>query len=183
MTKQHMLINFIAFQFGWFACVLGAANGLPLLGPVVAVLVVILHLKLARQPRRELSLVMVAGVIGAVFDSALVASGWLIYPNGILLAGTAPYWIIAMWLLFATTLNVAMRWLRGNALLAFVLGAIAGPMSYWGGARLGALEFASPAQGMIALSIGWALMMPLLMHLSKRLDGIQPQLEAGYQNA
>ena len=31
-----MVVNFVAFQVGWFACVLGAARGWPLLGPLVA---------------------------------------------------------------------------------------------------------------------------------------------------
>jgi hypothetical protein len=38
-----MLGNFVAFQTGWFACVLGAANGMPWLGVIVAVLVVGWH--------------------------------------------------------------------------------------------------------------------------------------------
>jgi hypothetical protein len=31
---MRLLVNFVAFQLGWFACVLGAAQGLPWLGPV-----------------------------------------------------------------------------------------------------------------------------------------------------
>ncbi len=37
---MRLLLNFAAFQIGWFACVLGAANGFPWLGPVVVAAVV-----------------------------------------------------------------------------------------------------------------------------------------------
>ncbi len=41
---MKLMLNFVAFQLGWFACVLGAANALPWLGPVVVATVVSLHL-------------------------------------------------------------------------------------------------------------------------------------------
>ena len=54
----------------------------------------------------------IGGAIGAAFDSVLAATGLLVYSSGVLFAGTAPYWIVAMWALFATTLNVSMGWMR-----------------------------------------------------------------------
>ena len=176
MSKRQLIINFIAFQMGWFACVLGAANGMPLLGPVIVAGVIALHLAQASDSKPEIGLMICAALIGIVYDSLLVYSGLLSYPNGTLVAGTAPYWIVALWILFATTLNVSLRWLRGNVLLAGVLGAIAGPLSYLAGNRLGAVELAQPVYAVTALAVGWALFMPLLMRLAERLDGISEPL-------
>ncbi len=170
---KRLLINVLAFQIGWFSCVIGAANGYPSVGLVVTMLVVLLHLVLAYQPRTELMLIAIAGVIGACFDSLLLQTGWVSYPNGILLAGIAPYWIVAMWVLFATTLNVSMRWLHGNYTAAALLGLIGGPLSYLGGARLGGLVFVETTSALVALAIGWAVMMPMLVWVSKRHDGMR----------
>ncbi len=170
---KRLLINVLAFQIGWFSCVIGAANGYPSVGLVVTMLVVLLHLVLAYQPRTELMLIAIAGVIGACFDSLLLQTGWVSYPNGILLAGIAPYWIVAMWVLFATTLNVSMRWLHGNYTAAALLGLIGGPLSYLGGARLGGLVFVEATSALVALAIGWAVMMPMLVWVSKRHDGMR----------
>ncbi len=170
---KRLLINVLAFQIGWFSCVIGAANGYPSVGLVVTMLVVLLHLVLAYQPRTELVLIAIAGVIGACFDSLLLQTGWVSYPNGILLAGIAPYWIVAMWVLFATTLNVSMRWLHGNYTAAALLGLIGGPLSYLGGARLGGLVFVEATSALVALAIGWAVMMPMLVWVSKRHDGMR----------
>jgi len=164
--------NFIAFQLGWFACVLGAANGLPWFGPLVVVAVVLFHLASSRRPGRELRLVVAAMLLGLVVDSLLLATGWLRYPTGQWLPGVAPYWIVAMWGLFATTLNVSMAWLRGRPVLAVLMGGTGGPLSYVAGEKLGAIELAPALPALTALAIAWALAMPLLMRLAERFDGV-----------
>ena len=171
---MQVLINFIAFQFGWFSSVLGAARDMPWLGPVVFLAVAAIHLKQARRPELELGLVIACGVIGAWFDSLLVATGWVTYPSGQFSQFMAPYWIITMWMLFATTLNSSMGWLRGRPLLAIVLGGVAGPASYYAGQKLGGIVFVEFWPAIAALAVGWALVMPFLMILAERLDGFQP---------
>jgi hypothetical protein len=168
-----MLINAIAFQLGWFACVLGGANQLPWLGTLIAALIVTWHLSQAQQPGREFTLLAAVGALGAVWDSLLVAAGWLAYPSGTLLTNTAPHWIVAMWVLFASTLNVSLRWLRGRWIVATVLGAIAGPLAYYAGAKLGGVVIAEPLFAFAALALGWATFTPLLIKLSTRFDGMR----------
>lgn len=181
MTR--LITNVAAFQAGWLSCVLGAANGYPLLGPLVVLVVVAMHLVLAARPGRELILIMVAAVLGIVFDSALVRSGWLTYTSGMFLSGTAPYWLIAMWLSFATTLNVSLRWLRGRTWAALIFGAVGGPVSYMLGARLGALDFVNQGAALTALAFGWALVTPVLIALSEQFDGVQVQKTVVHQHA
>jgi hypothetical protein len=167
------LVNFVAFQVGWFACVIGAARGMPWAGVLVVGLVIGLHLVLAARPGQELRLVFLALVMGLVFDSFLVKSGWLLYAGGAAFAGMAPYWILAMWALFATTLNVSMGWLKNRPGLAVIMGAIFGPLSYMAGQRLGALEFIDFNSVILALMFIWALAMPLLMLAAARFNGIR----------
>ena len=170
---MQVLINFVAFQFGWFSSVLGAARDMPWLGPVVFLVVLLIHLRQASRPELELGLVLACGIIGTWFDSFLVAAGWVTYPSGQFSSFMAPYWIITMWMLFATTLNQSMGWLRGRPLLAIVLGGVAGPASYVAGQKLGGIVFVEFWPAIVALGIGWALVMPLLMILAERLDGFE----------
>jgi hypothetical protein len=133
--------------------------------------VVATHLARTAHPQQELALVLIAAAIGLVWDSLLVFLGWLDYPSGILVSGTTPHWIVALWMIFATTLNVSMRWLKGRMMLAALLGAVAGPLAYWAGSRLGGVWFVEPWLATIALAVGWAVAMPMLMALSDRFDG------------
>jgi hypothetical protein len=174
-----MLANFIAFQIGWFACVLGGAHDRPWLGTGIALVIVAVHVARAARPRDEAILVVLCAGIGFVFDSALVSLGWVAYPSGVLAPGTAPHWIVALWMLFATTLNVSLRWLRRMPAAAFGLGALGGPLAYWGGARLGGMTFAEPLAATVALAIGWAVLTPVMVGLSRRFDGFPASAPAG----
>jgi hypothetical protein len=173
-----VLINFVAFQIGWFACVLGGAQGLPWLGTAVALAIVGWHVGRASRPRTELALVVTAAAIGAVWDSALVALGFLQYPHGTLLEGTAPHWIVALWMLFATTLNVSLRWLQEHMALASLCGALAGPFAYIAGQRLGGVVIPDVTLAVGTLALGWAAFTPLLLLLAKRINGIRPPAKA-----
>jgi hypothetical protein len=176
----NLFLNFAAFQLGWFACVLGGANQLPWFGTLIAALIVSWHLSLAPRPGREFTLLAAVGALGALWDSLLVATDWLDYPSGILLNNTAPHWIVAMWVLFASTLNVSLRWLRGRWMLGTVLGAVAGPLAYYAGAKLGGVVIVEPVFAFTALALGWAAFVPLLIRLSTRFDGMRSQpLAAG----
>ena len=169
-----VFLNFVLFQVAWFACVLGAAYGMPWIGPLVVALVAAFHLLKVPEPRAEAMLLLSAAIIGLVFDSILVASGWLSYEVGQWHASLAPYWIVTMWVAFATTFNVSLHWLKGRGLLAFLFGAIGGPFAYLAGAGLGAVVINDIPLAMIALALGWGLLMPVLMILATHFDGWRP---------
>jgi hypothetical protein len=163
------LINFLAFQIGWLACVLAGANGQAWLGTLIALLIIIGHVWHTQPRGPEIRLILIAGALGAMLDSSLVASGLLMYPSGTLLPNTAPHWIIAMWMLFATTLNVSLSWLQGRFILALLFGAVGGPLAYYAGHRLGGVEFAKPLwQPLAALALSWAFAMSLLSGLGRK---------------
>lgn len=170
-TTTSLIVNVAAFQVGWFACVLGAARGWPWAGTALAAVIVAWHAARAARPEQELKLIGLALLIGALFDSTLALLGWLTFASGTLIQGTAPHWILAMWALFATTLNVSLNWLKGRFLIAALLGGIAGPLSYWAGERLGAVVLVDPGLALGALGVGWAIMMPALTELARRYDG------------
>jgi hypothetical protein len=167
-----MLLNIIAFQIGWFACVLGGAHGWPWLGVAATAVVVALHLYRAPGPRREAVLIGLSGLLGFSFDSLLTGLGLLRFPSGQFQAHLAPYWMAAMWMLFATTLNVALGWLKPRLGLAALLGMIAGPLAYYGGAQLGGVSFESPATSLLAVAGVWTLAMPLLLVIANRWNGM-----------
>ncbi len=167
----RLVVNLVAFQIAWFACVLGGAHGWPWLGVGVAAPVVALHLWMSEAPRREAMLLVLVGAIGAVWDGFLVRFGFLEYPSGMLLPWLAPVWIIAMWIAFATTLNVALGWLKGRWTLAVLLGAIGGPLAFYGGHKLGAVAFPDVVVAMAVLAGGWSFLMPLSAWLAQRFDG------------
>ncbi|MDH4055860.1 MAG: DUF2878 domain-containing protein [Gammaproteobacteria bacterium] len=167
-----LLVNIVVFQAAWLLSVIGGAQQMPWLGPLVTLVALALHLRAARKPFEEVLLILSCGVMGLCFDSYLVAMGWVTYKAGLFSAYIAPYWIITMWMLFAMTLNVSMRWLRGKPKLAALFGFYGGPASYMAGQALGGIILINEFAALAALAIGWAIMMPMLVWLSENLDGM-----------
>ncbi len=166
------LLNFVLFQAAWFAGVIGAARGEPLLGTVVVAAVIAWHLSVSARPAVEARLVGAALAVGLVFESLCVQLGQVSFASGQPDPRFAAYWMVALWGLLATSLNVTMRWLKRRWLLAAVLGAVAGPMSYWAGVRLGAARFIDAGAALTTLAVSWALLMPAMVWLATRFDGV-----------
>jgi hypothetical protein len=173
----NMLINILVYQLCWFACILGGANGMPLLGVAMVMLAGAYHLFNAPVPRSEFLLMVIVAVIGGAWDSLLVAMGWLVYPSGTLVAGTAPYWMVALWAAFAMTFNVSLRWFKQHLALAALFGAVGGPLAYLAGEGLGGVVFTSYPAGLGALALGWTLLMPLMLLIAKHFDDVSQSPE------
>jgi hypothetical protein len=78
--------------------------------------------------------------------------------------------MIMLWALFASTMNISLNWLKHKQVPAILIGAVAGPLSYWSGARLGALELTNPSAAIIYLSIGWGFIVPVLLKIAASKD-------------
>ena len=165
-----LLVNFIGFQVGWFACVLGAANDKELLGMIVALGVITYHVVTQGDSRKELKLVLAATAIGLLWETWVLNLDILRYPSHSELLFWPPSWLIMMWALFATTINLSMGWLKGRWVLALFMGAIFGPLAFIGGEKLGAVVFLDSTQSIVTLSIGWGLLMPLLLWIAERIN-------------
>jgi len=171
------VINFILFQLAWFSCVIGAAKGMPWLGVVVTLATVTWHLTQAKAIKPEAMLILSALAIGASYDQILLSLNLVAYVHHGWDVAFVPVWILALWVAFSTILNVSLRWMRGKYLIAIVFGAIGGPLAYLGAEKLGAVTLYG-SSSYIALSVGWAIITPLLLLISSRLDGLKPLYQA-----
>lgn len=164
MAKK--ITNFILFQVCWFACILGAAHGLPWLGPAAVAGFLAVSLKLSDNRPAELKLFASAAIVGFLFDTGMTAAGFFFPLPYLLPAPWSPPWLIALWPNLAAVLNVSLSWLKGRYLLAAVFGAVGGPLAYYGGAKLGAVTAMPGTYGLLALAAGWAAATPLLVWLA-----------------
>ncbi len=171
-SRLRQVANFVVFEAAWFGCILGVANGRPGWGTGVLAAAIAWHLAISARPSTELALVAILGVVGLVAESLVVARGNVAYPAGQPVAWLAPYWMVALWGEFAIALNVTLRWLKRRPLLAALLGAVFGPLSFLGGVRLGAARFVDEPAALVTLACMWAVLMPLVMWISDRFDGV-----------
>jgi hypothetical protein len=171
-TFFRSAVNYAGLQIGWLACALGAAWGYPWVGPLVVAGHVALHLgwMTRTRPRAEVIFILLVSALGLLVDGAQKASGLLTYASDNSTPWLAPYWIVAMWALFATSFSTSLKWVPGRYWLAAVLGAIFGPLSYAGGAQLGGIEFNYPYYfTMLVMGLIWAGVMVALAWLAASL--------------
>jgi FtsH-binding integral membrane protein len=164
------IFNYVGLQVGWFACAYGAAEEMAWLGPLLVLFYLGLHLFWSPRRAEELRFILLVGAIGLVVDSVKKVTGLMIYAGDIPISWLAPPWVTAMWLLFSTSLNGSLSWLKGRYLLAVILGAVFGPLSYVTGMRLGAAEFHYDFWITVGvLAVVWGLVVPALVWFSKKM--------------
>ena len=154
--------NLVLFKLGWVACVMLAAAGQPVMAMLVVAAVVMAHLATVPVKSKESMLLVSAAVIGMAWESLLVRFGIVSYPGYTDAAALAPYWIVAMWVLFATTINHGLRWIKRSWIVASAAGLIGGPLAFFSGAQLGAVEFSNTLLALVSIGVGWAVLLPTL---------------------
>lgn len=163
--------EFVAYQSVWFVAVIAAGDGAWWPGALAAAAFVAAQVLFSR---RRAGLAMLAGaalLAGAVVDGALALSGLARYAAAWPSPHSAPAWILGLWCAFATTLAGSLRLLQAYPGVATLLGLIGAPLAYLGAARgWGSIAFAEPAwRGLALLAAGWALALPALAWLARRL--------------
>jgi hypothetical protein len=169
MTSNKLIIfNIISFQTLWFACVLSAKPGLSLPVLMLVLFYTAAHLQWIEGWHQALPLLLTA-LTGCLLDQTGYAMGWVNFAHHQTWSSYLPLWMIALWLSFACTLNVSLRWLQFRPWLAAILGGLLGPLAYMGAAALEAVVLPSP-YSLAWLAIEWAVAMPLLLWIRQAFN-------------
>jgi hypothetical protein len=159
--SEHPVVNGIVFQCLWFALVLGRDQWLP-----VTILAFAGYLFTLRHPFLEIRQVLPIVGLGVVMDSVLSLTGVFEFPATYF---PIPFWLITLWVVFATTLTRAFAFLRERTMLTVVLGGVAVPLNYWVGANFGAVTLPLGTLPSLAIMAPcWAILLPTMMRLAYR---------------
>lgn len=155
--RRYWLVNALVFELGWFVCVLlGTAFALP-----YTVLAVVLHFTFAPRHRLDALAVCIALPIGVVHDNLLWYFGVLDF-SAVSELGIAPIWLLCLWTLLPLTFNHSLRWFYGRPWLLALMGAIGGPLAYFGGVALSGAQWGmNPVPGLLIMSAVWFCVLPL----------------------
>lgn len=157
------LVNMLVFQGVWFACVVGAAEDLWWLGPLTVLPLLGLcywALRSRGQGRIALPFFLGLAIVGCAVEFAMTTGGVYQFARTGPLPGLV--WMTALWVAFATTLPLSMRWLVTRPVLAGLSGAMFGPVCFLAGEKLGAIELLEPRwRAFAALALAWGLVLPV----------------------
>jgi hypothetical protein len=165
------LINFGLFQLGWFIAIWGAAHQKLLPSMIAIALILMIYIIQARYKKEAFILLLLIMLLGPIFDQCLLSFGLIEYKSQFS-EYIVPIWIVALWGLFATTLNISLSWLKHYKLLAVLFGLIGGPLAYIAAEKLNAIQLMN-SYALLALALGWALLTPLSFVIAKRWNGFR----------
>lgn len=161
-SSKLVIFNVVSFQLLWWACVLSAGTGKEDSLLCLIALLTLLHLHWVEGWEQAAPLLLTA-VIGCVFDQVVYTLGLVSFDHQPHVFRYIPTWMIGLWLAFACTLNVSMRWLQHRLVLAALLGAIFGPLAYAGAEKLGAVVLPGPTLNLAWIALEWGIILPLLL--------------------
>lgn len=177
---QSTFINYVLYQTGWFACILGAAWHRPLSGLAIAGVLTAWHVWHATDRAVEARLVALALVLGLAVEAFQVWSGTYRFTSGVVVAWMSPPWLLAMWGQFATTFRFSMRHLMTHPARAALFGILGGPIAFLAGERLGAVTLQPPlAAGLARLAVTWGMTLTVLAFAARR--STPPSLDVRYR--
>ncbi len=166
------LANVVVFQVGWWIAVLGAGRGHSWVSSFAVSGLVALNIQLSANPPATARISGIVALLGTLLDSILSAAGILLFVDNPFAPWLCPPWLIALWCLFATTLNNSLQWVAGRDGLAVLVGGLFGPLSYSAAQALGAMTLGpSPLGALIVLAGLWGVLLPLFMRIAARLEG------------
>lgn len=174
-APAKMLFNIAGSQAGWWGLVLSASVQTPIWGYCVSVSYLLTHfLWVARdQFFRELRFVIALGFFGWMMDGLLNSLGFIRFykgaelpvewlSSGVMIWMWPPWWLLAIWLGFASTVRYSLRPLLKKPWIAGILGAIFGPGTYFAGVKFGLLEFPDLILGLGIYAVVWGGLLALL---------------------
>jgi len=162
------MLNLVLYNIGWFGIVLGVAQGHPGIGSLIAVIALLLHLFSVKFRRSELLLIAAAICVGALIESINNAFVVFKVSSGPVIGYFAP-WLLLLWAGFAATFQHSLSWLARRYVLASLLGACGGPLGFWAGEKLGAIDLSDDPAKLLLLAFEWALALPFLIWFSDRV--------------
>jgi hypothetical protein len=175
LFNQNNLINIVAFKAIWLTAVIGASNNLVYPTFILVFLFTFWQLQPKRRHPNDVLFIFLALPIGYVLDSIWQATGLIHYNAGN--GYCAPTWILFLWITFAQLFNHSLSWLKKSPVAAALFGGLGGPISYYAGHKLGALEYPTDfATASFLLSISWSAVVlfftqyekyPILNYLTK----------------
>ncbi len=164
---MRIAVNIAVFYAAWIVSVLAASAGWPVVAASVCAVAIMLHLAVTRHRRFDAAVIGLGMLIGLAVEGVLMAT-FVTYASPGPVAGVPPAWIVLLWAVFATTLNVSLVWLKTRLLAGGVLAAVGGPQSYVIGERLGAITIAEPRWlAFSVIAMVWAFAFPVLLWLAR----------------
>jgi len=158
-----LLFNIFFHNCVWLICVFGRERLIWLSLPLVTCYI----FWLLQNHIISIRAIALPLLIGVSTDSLLSWFNVFQFDNDFALI---PLWLVLLWLSFATTFSLSLKFLASNWWFAFAAGVIAMPANYLAGEKLGAVQFGLDSISVcILLATIWGVLLPAIFRILQHL--------------
>ena len=169
MSKIKFFLILSGYQLTWLMCVFGEVlytSSLP--GLISGLFFLLLVFKYSKNKKRFFYIILFISIIGYLFDSILV--NFRIYDfNTSFNVGVLPIWMLVLWPSFATLFDEILVFLSKYKLIALMLSASLGPLTYYSGSPLGLIHINNLILFFILMILFWIFLMLFYLNFLLRL--------------
>ena len=159
MSKVKFFFILSGYQLTWLMCIFGEIfykSFLP--GLTCGLIFLFLVLINTKNKRKFIFIVFSISFVGYLFDSILV--NFKIYNfESSLYFGWLPIWMLVLWPSFATLFDEVFVFLSKYKLIAILISAVLGPLTYYSGSPLGIIYINQLFLFFILMTTFWIFLM------------------------
>jgi hypothetical protein len=174
MSNTSKLIYALAFQIGWFVCIMGGDKA-SLFYTVAFVAAHFCFLKITLERclwLKESLWLLLIFLSGAILETLSFSAGFLYSNTSVIFFQQPifpPLWLISLWLLFALALRTCLSFVFKKPKLTYLLCTIAIPVNYYAGAKLNSdVDLSPPISFNLSLiTVLWIFLLWCLIHTKR----------------
>jgi len=173
MSITRKLFYAIAFQAGWFFCIL-AGNWISL---AYAVIFLTIHFWLLAQDRyfslrKEIYWIGIVAIGGLILETISFSAAFLLYGESAILfeyLALPPLWLLNLWIIFAIALRTCLSFIFYNPKITYLSACLCIPLNYYAGAKLNNhVNISEPyTLSLATITLMWLILLRVLIHLKR----------------
>ena len=160
VNAKNIFLTLLGYQLTWIFCVFGEYYNIPLAGLIMGVLYLTIFFYFINYKLRAFKICLTFSLIGYLFDSILGFSGLFAFQSNIIV-GYLPLWFIVLWPSFTTLFVNTLIFLKNLPILAFAMGSILAPSTYYLGIPLGIAKSSNLPFAILIMIIFWGSFLTL----------------------
>jgi hypothetical protein len=166
------IINYALFYLGWFLCLYSATHGKPWIAIFSGLFVTAFFFFIAKEKKPLVLTLLYTLFIGFWIDTSFKYFHLISYETSwSFFRGGAPFWILSIYALLATSIDTSLLWLSNKVILSMILGFVGGLLSYRGAALVGAITFEQNIYVcLVIIGIVWAIFLPSIFKIHKMVS-------------
>ena len=158
IKTKTIFFTLCGFELTWFACVIGEYKGFSNLGIVIGLIYMALFFYFLKNKYENFKICLKFSLIGIIFDSIMSYSGLMIISTNNML-GFIPIWLVVLWFSFSTLFIDILIFLKKRPFIAFLVGFILVPPTYYLGIVLDIATSSNLFLAMTIMAISWGTLL------------------------